>query len=126
MEWSRPFFCCRRRLTSLHLGLLARRKHRVRHGGGRARVELEDAPADPEASTDDLLAIDEALDVLAQEDPVKAELVKLRYFAGLTLEEVANCQGVSLATAKRRWTVARAWLYDALSPADGSEFLANP
>jgi RNA polymerase sigma factor (TIGR02999 family) len=93
----------------------ARRKGRVKHGGGRRRVDpaaLEAAPA----PGDDVLAVSDALDRLAAEDPAKAELVKLRYFAGLTLEEAAACQGISLATAKRRWAVARAWLYDALAP----------
>ena len=63
----------------------------------------------------DLLALDEALTRLAAQEPVKAELVKLRYFAGLSLEEVAACLGISLATAKRYWSVARAWLFAALS-----------
>jgi RNA polymerase sigma factor (TIGR02999 family) len=93
----------------------ARRKGRLKRGGGRARVELGDAPADPTERADELLALDDALAALAREDPAKAELVKLRYFAGLTLEVAAACQGVSLATAKRRWTTARAWLFDALS-----------
>jgi len=93
----------------------ARRKKREKHGGARRRVELDDVTADPDGRSEDLLALDEALDGLAREDPAKAELVKLRYFAGLTLEEAAACQGVSLATAKRRWAVARAWLYDAIS-----------
>ncbi len=94
----------------------ARRKGRHKHGGGRQRVDLEAAATvTPDDRADDLLALDEALTALAREDPAKAELVQLRYFAGLTLEEAAACQGVSLATAKRRWTTARAWLFDALS-----------
>lgn len=93
----------------------ARRKRRIKHGGARRRVELDDVTADLDGRSDDLLALDEALESLAREDPTKAELVKLRYFAGLTLEEAAACQGVSLATAKRRWALARAWLYDAIS-----------
>lgn len=93
----------------------ARRKGRLKHGGGHGRVDLDEiAGAVPD---DNLLALDEALDALASEEPEKAELVKLRYFIGLTLEEAAACQGVSLATAKRRWAIARAWLYDALSGA---------
>jgi RNA polymerase sigma factor (TIGR02999 family) len=97
----------------------ARRKRRVKHGGGRRRVDLDEvATAGPGDRADDLLALDEALERLAAEEPAKAELVKLRYFAGLTLEDAAACQGVSLATAKRRWAVARAWLYDALSNKD--------
>jgi RNA polymerase sigma factor (TIGR02999 family) len=93
----------------------ARRKRRVKHGGGRQRIDLDDIMADAGERPNDLLALDEVLSRLAQDDPAKAELVKLRYFAGLTLEEAAACQGISLATAKRRWAVARAWLYDALS-----------
>ena len=93
----------------------ARRKRRIKHGGAHRRVDLNDITADPDGRSEELLALDEALDALAREDPSKAELVKLRYFAGLTLEEAAACQGISLATAKRRWAVARAWLYDAIS-----------
>jgi RNA polymerase sigma factor (TIGR02999 family) len=96
----------------------ARRKSRAKHGGGRRRVALDDALANPSERADDLLALDEALAALARDDPAKAELVKLRYFAGLTLEEAAACRGISLATAKRHWAVARAWLYDALSSDD--------
>src|SRR5262245_44717372 len=104
----------------------ARRKQRPKHGGGRQRVELEAAiPA--QESPHDLLALDEALTRLAEQEPVKAQLVKLRYFAGLSLEEAAACLNISLATAKRYWAVARAWLYAALSgpvddgPAAGSQ-----
>src|SRR5215468_5279800 len=91
-----------------------RRKRRPKHGGDRNRVDLDEAPcvADPR---EDLLALDEALSRLAQQEPAKAELVKLRYFAGLSLEEAAGCLGISPATAKRYWAVARAWLYAALS-----------
>jgi RNA polymerase sigma factor (TIGR02999 family) len=91
----------------------ARRKQRPKHGGDRHRVELEEGVPAPEAQPD-LLALDEALTRLAEREPVKARLVELRYFAGLTLEEAAACLGISLATAKRYWAVARAWLYDAL------------
>ena len=62
-----------------------------------------------------LVALDDALDGLARFDPVKAEVVKLRYFAGLTIEETAACLSISPATAKRHWAVARAWLYRRLS-----------
>jgi RNA polymerase sigma factor (TIGR02999 family) len=92
----------------------ARRKRRLKHGGDRRRIDLDDVAANSEPR-EDLLALDDALSRLSQEDPAKAELVKLRYFAGLTLEEAAACQGISPATAKRRWAVARAWLYAALS-----------
>jgi RNA polymerase sigma factor (TIGR02999 family) len=93
----------------------ARRKGRPKHGGDRDRVALDDLPAPAGARAADLLALDEALTALAREDPAKAELVKLRYFAGLTLDEAAACLGISPATAKRHWAVARAWLFAALS-----------
>jgi RNA polymerase sigma factor (TIGR02999 family) len=88
----------------------ARRKAAARHGGGLARLELEpDLAATPEPR-EDLLALNEALDRLAVEDPLKAELVKLRYFAGLTLPEAAAALGLSERTAGRHWAYARAWL----------------
>jgi RNA polymerase sigma factor (TIGR02999 family) len=92
----------------------ARRKRRPKHGGDRRRVDLDEALAEGH-DREDLVALDEALARLAQEEPAKAELVKLRYFAGLPLSEAAACLGISLATAKRHWLVARAWLYAALS-----------
>jgi RNA polymerase sigma factor (TIGR02999 family) len=95
----------------------ARRKRRPRHGGDRQRVDLEEALSLAEPR-DDLLALDEALSRLAEAEPAKAELVKLRYFAGLSLEEAAACLGISLATAKRYWIVARASLFAALSETD--------
>jgi RNA polymerase sigma factor (TIGR02999 family) len=93
----------------------ARRKRRFRHGGDRTRVPLSDVDVASEARADELLALDEALDRFAAKDPVKAELVKLRYFAGLSEEEVAATLGISRATASRYWTFARAWLINALS-----------
>jgi RNA polymerase sigma factor (TIGR02999 family) len=92
----------------------ARRKRRPKHGGDRQRVRLTEdlSVASP---PEDLLALDEALARLAQQEPAKAELVKLRYFAGLSLDEAAACLGISPATAKRYWAVARAWLFAALS-----------
>jgi RNA polymerase sigma factor (TIGR02999 family) len=93
----------------------ARRKHRPKHGGDRARLELDELVLSSADRADDLLALDEALTALAREEPAKAELVKLRYFAGLTLEEAAACLGISLSTAKRHWALARAWLFAALS-----------
>jgi RNA polymerase sigma factor (TIGR02999 family) len=97
----------------------ARRRRRPKHGGDRRRVALDEALSVSEPR-EDLLALDEALGRLAAEDPAKAELVKLRYFAGLSLAEAAGCLNISPATAKRRWTVARAWLFDALSEAGGA------
>jgi RNA polymerase sigma factor (TIGR02999 family) len=98
----------------------ARRKRRSKHGGGRQRIELDEAvelcpPAHAARSPADLLALDEALSRLAAREPVKAELVKLRYFAGLSLEEAASALDISLATGKRYWAVARAWLFADLS-----------
>ena len=88
----------------------ARRKRRQIHGGGRQRRELHpDIAASPEPD-EDLLALDTALARLAERDPVKARLVELRYFAGLTGEEAAEILGISARTADRYWVYARAWL----------------
>jgi RNA polymerase sigma factor (TIGR02999 family) len=91
-----------------------RRKRRPKHGGDRQRLDLDEAISLAEPR-DDLLALDEALTRLAAHEPIKAELVKLRYFAGLTLEEAAAALAISPATAKRYWAVARAWLFAELS-----------
>jgi RNA polymerase sigma factor (TIGR02999 family) len=99
----------------------ARRKRRVKHGGDRRRVDLDQNCAVGDIVSDDLLAVDEALAKLAAEAPVKAELVKLRYFAGLTLEQAAEVLRLSPATAKRHWTYARAWLYEAIADEKPSE-----
>ena len=94
----------------------SRRKQRLKNGGGLKRVNLEvAATCAPSDDIDDLLSLDEALTALNAVEPEKAAIVQLRYFAGLTLQEVADCQGISLATAERHWVVARAWLYHALS-----------
>jgi RNA polymerase sigma factor (TIGR02999 family) len=93
----------------------ARRKRRVKHGGGRRRIDLDEASAVAPSPADDLLALDEALTRLAARDPVRAELVKLRFFARLTMSEAAEALGVSLATAERYWTFARTWLYAELT-----------
>jgi RNA polymerase sigma factor (TIGR02999 family) len=92
----------------------ARQKRRIKHGGELARVPLSEVEAASEASADELLALDEAIDRFAAVDPVKAELVKLRYFAGFPEEEAAAALGISRATASRYWTFARAWLINAL------------
>jgi RNA polymerase sigma factor (TIGR02999 family) len=93
----------------------ARRKGRIRHGGDRRRIDLDQIELANSASDDDLLAIDEALTRLAELDATRAELVKLRFFAGLTMPEAAAALGVSLATAERYWTFARTWLYAELA-----------
>ncbi|HEV3444879.1 MAG TPA: ECF-type sigma factor [Gemmataceae bacterium] len=97
----------------------ARRKGRIRHGGGRKRVDLDEADPLVARPFPDLLAIDEALTRLAARDPVRAQLVKLRFFAGLTMPEAAQALGISLATAERYWTFARTWLYAELKPDGG-------
>jgi len=88
----------------------ARQKKRTKHGGGRQRVDLDSGLAG-EVPDQDLVALDEALARFAEIDPVKAELVKLRFFAGLTVPQAAETLGVSVATAERYWTYARVWLY---------------
>ena len=93
----------------------ARHRQRLRHGGGRTRIDLDEACPMVSPPSDDLLALDEALTRLAAHDPVRAELVKLRFFAGLTMPEAAQALGVSLATAERYWTFARTWLYTELT-----------
>ena len=97
----------------------ARLKAAVRHGGGLGRLELDpDLAAAPEPR-EDLIALDGALDRLAAEDPLKAELVKLRYFAGLTLPAAAAALGLSERTAGRHWAFARAWLRRAIEGSGG-------
>jgi len=95
-----------------------RRKRRPKHGGDRNRVDLDHACTLAEGSRDDVLALDEAITQLAREDREKAELVKLRYFAGFSLDEAADLLGISRAMAKRHWAYARAWLYAALADAE--------
>ena len=96
----------------------ARRKQRQKHGGGQHRVDLDDADITIDDPSTNIIALDEALNKLAEEDKVVAELVKLRYFAGLTLEQAANMLGVSRRTADRYWAYARAWLYQEINKAD--------
>ena len=93
----------------------ARRKARIKHGGGRRRNELNEADYVEAPTSIDLLALDEALEKLSAEDPVKAELVKLRYFTGLTVAEAGEVLEISRATADRYWQYARAWLYHEVS-----------
>ena len=88
----------------------ARRKQTQRHGGEYQRVDYEGFDPAAPAADDQLLAVNEALDKFALEHPVQAELVKLRYFAGLTNEEVSQVLGISVSTVKNYWTFSRAWL----------------
>jgi RNA polymerase sigma factor (TIGR02999 family) len=93
----------------------ARRKRTERHGGQRRRCSLDGLDLVHEAPHEDLLALDEALNRLAAEHPDKAELVKLRYFAGLSIDDTAHALGISPATVKRRWEFARVWLFREVS-----------
>ena len=94
----------------------ARRKRRLRHGGERRRLDLDRLVPAGGAAPHDLLALDEALDRLADEEPAAADIVKLRCFGGLTTKQAASVMGVSLRTANRHWAYARAWLYHELKP----------
>ncbi|UCF14757.1 MAG: sigma-70 family RNA polymerase sigma factor [Phycisphaerales bacterium] len=89
----------------------ARRKQRLKRGGQRERKNLYDEDLAIEGPSENVIALDEALAELAETDKTKAELVKLRYFAGLTLEQAARMLDISPTTAKRHWTYAKAWLY---------------
>ena len=89
----------------------ARRKQRQKHGGGWERVDLEHLQVAEPLPSEDLLALDEALTELGQRDPQAAELVQLRFFAGLSQEEAAEVLGLSQRTAYRTWAYARAWLF---------------
>jgi len=100
----------------------ARRKKALRHGGGQQRLDIRDVEIAAAASDDELLAINEALERFAVRDERKAELVKLRYFGGLKVEEAAKVLGISEPTAKRWWAYARAWLFREINSHDcGSE-----
>jgi RNA polymerase sigma factor (TIGR02999 family) len=88
-----------------------RRKRSLKRGGNHSRQDLDDCRLAAPEPQEDLVALNEALDKLAAKDPLKAELVKLRYFAGLTIEEAARALGISTTTAERYWTYARAWLH---------------
>jgi RNA polymerase sigma factor (TIGR02999 family) len=92
----------------------ARRKATVKHGGQHVRQSLDEFEFAAAAPADEILAVHEALDRLASEDPIAADLVKLHYFGGFSLEEAAELVGISRATAYRTWTYARTWLRAAL------------
>ena len=93
----------------------ARQKKAARHGGGMQRVQIEDADVSVANDDGQLLAVNEALDKLASQHSLEAEVVKLRYFVGMTNEEAAGALGISVRTAKYYWTHARAWLYQAIT-----------
>jgi RNA polymerase sigma factor (TIGR02999 family) len=93
----------------------ARSKHRLKRGGDLRRVDLDSACLIAPVPSTDLVALDEALTRLDAVEPAKSDLVKLRFFAGLTMPEAAAALGISLATAERYWTFARSWLYAELT-----------
>jgi RNA polymerase sigma factor (TIGR02999 family) len=89
----------------------ARRRSRARRGGDRQRVELQDAPATAEPDPDELLALDEALSRLERAEPRRAKVVALKYFGGLTIDEIATALHVATPTVERDWQFAKTWLY---------------
>ena len=95
----------------------ARRKKALRHGGGQQRLNIQDVDIPGALEDDQLLALNDALDRLVARDQPKAELVKLRYFSGMTIEEAARVLGISEPTAKRWWAYARAWLFSEIQTA---------
>jgi RNA polymerase sigma factor (TIGR02999 family) len=104
----------------------ARRKNRDKHGAGRERIDLDELELPVALPHDDLVALDEALALLAQRDPQTAQLVKLHCFAGLTIEQSAECLNLSPRTAYRDWAYARTWLFRALQGAEhGTEHAAE-
>ena len=92
----------------------ARRKRRIKHGGQFERVEIELADLPTRMPPEELIALDEALEQLQRQDPIKAKLVTLRYFGGMTIEQAAAVLGISRVTAHRYWTYVRAWLHQQL------------
>ena len=99
----------------------ARRKGRQKYGGGRRRERVELDALSAEASPNQILDLNEALEKFAEKDPLRAKLVELWFFGGLTQEEAAACLGISASTADRAWRYARAWIYDALGAAGSDE-----
>jgi RNA polymerase sigma factor (TIGR02999 family) len=99
----------------------ARRKGRDKHGGGRQRVSADLDALQAGEPAEELLALHEALERFAAHDPLKAKLVELRFFTGLTLAQAAACLNISLSTADRAWRYARAWLYAAMAADDSTE-----
>jgi RNA polymerase sigma factor (TIGR02999 family) len=108
---SRHFFAAAAEAMRRILIESARRKRSEKHGGRVQRISLDGVDAAGEPRLTDLLALDEALSKLAAEDPIKAQLVTLRYFAGLSVQEAADVLGVSRASADRYWSYARTWLF---------------
>jgi RNA polymerase sigma factor (TIGR02999 family) len=97
----------------------ARRKQRIRHGGGRKRLDLSQSAVADFQPSEDLLALDGALQRLSAEEPAVAQVVKLRYFAGLTIDQTAAALGISVRTTNRHWAYGRAWLFREIGPKQG-------
>ena len=112
------FFCAAAEAMRRILIENARSKQKLKHGGDQHRVDLSDADIAIERDINDLLSLDEALTKLAQEDPTKADLVKLRYFGGLTLEQASHVLKISRATASRYWSYVQAWLFHEINGSD--------
>jgi RNA polymerase sigma factor (TIGR02999 family) len=93
----------------------ARKRRSLKRGGGAIKVALDEVALVTEARSEELLALDDALETLAEQDPRKSRIVELRYFGGLTVEETAEFLKLSLRTVEREWTMAKAWLYRALN-----------
>ena len=108
------FFCVAAKVMRQSLIDHARKRNRLRRGAGQTPINLDDVDLAATVDDDTLLGVDEALMKLAVQDEVKAELVELRFFLGMSIPEAAETLGFSEATAKRHWTLARAWLYDEL------------
>jgi RNA polymerase sigma factor (TIGR02999 family) len=96
----------------------ARRKKGLKYGGSHQRINLDSLAISGKETSDELIALDEVLAKLAVEDPVKADLVKIRFFAGLSIDQAAELLGISRATAIRHWSFARAWLFDQMKKDD--------
>jgi RNA polymerase sigma factor (TIGR02999 family) len=97
----------------------ARERGQLKRGGNRKRVGLDEEPVAPEQGGEDILALDRALDKLAKEEPRQAQIVMLRYFVGLTIEQTAAALGLSEGMIRKDWTVARAWLYREIAAQSG-------
>lgn len=113
VQWNsrRHFFAAAARAMRRILVESARRRRQLKRGGGRERVDFIETPITIEKGQDDLVDLDHALELLEARDPRKAEIVMLRYFAGLTVEQTAMAMDLSPATVKNEWAYARAWLY---------------
>jgi RNA polymerase sigma factor (TIGR02999 family) len=114
MDWKsrRHFFAAAAEAMRRILIERARKYRRAKHGGGRHRLALDEVViATPEEAGDDILALDKVLRRLEEQDSIRGRVVKLRYFAGLTIDQTAEILGLSPATVKRHWTYARAWLF---------------